>query len=149
MRIVKDISYSESLNESLRLDIYLPDEKDFSVFIYFHGGGLEGGDKADGEVFAEYLVKREIAVVSANYRLYPAANYPQFIEDAAEAAWEEMKTLVKDNEYLEETAESIYIANADEIVRKYRAVGTQSPVAGYHVSTAFVYPQIKCINSGN
>ena len=32
--------------------------------------------------------------------------------------WEEMKMLVKDNEYLEETAESIYIANADEIVRQ-------------------------------
>lgn len=32
--------------------------------------------------------------------------------------WEEMKMLVKDNEYLEETARSIYVANADEIVRQ-------------------------------
>ena len=32
--------------------------------------------------------------------------------------WEEMKKLVKNNEYLEETARSIYVANADEIVRQ-------------------------------
>lgn len=32
--------------------------------------------------------------------------------------WEELKMLVKDNEYLQEAAESLYIANADEIVRQ-------------------------------
>ena len=32
--------------------------------------------------------------------------------------WEELKILVKDNEYLQEAAQSIYVANADEIVRQ-------------------------------
>ena len=32
--------------------------------------------------------------------------------------WEEIKMLAQNNEYLEETAESLYIANADEIVRQ-------------------------------
>ena len=32
--------------------------------------------------------------------------------------WEEIKMLAKNNEYLEETAESLYVANADEIVRQ-------------------------------
>ena len=32
--------------------------------------------------------------------------------------WEEIKMLAKDNEYLQEAAESIYMANADEIVRQ-------------------------------
>lgn len=32
--------------------------------------------------------------------------------------WEELKELVKDNEYLQEAADSIYKANADEIVRQ-------------------------------
>lgn len=32
--------------------------------------------------------------------------------------WEELKMLVKDNEYLQEAADSIYKANADEIVRQ-------------------------------
>jgi len=32
--------------------------------------------------------------------------------------WEELKMLAKDNEYLQEAAESLYVANADEIVRQ-------------------------------
>ena len=32
--------------------------------------------------------------------------------------WEELKELIKDNEYLQEAADSIYKANADEIVRQ-------------------------------
>ena len=32
--------------------------------------------------------------------------------------WEEIKMLAKDNEYLQEAAESLYVANADEIVRQ-------------------------------
>lgn len=33
-------------------------------------------------------------------------------------AWEEIKMLAKDNEYLQEAANSLYVANADEIVRQ-------------------------------
>ena len=33
-------------------------------------------------------------------------------------AWEEIKMLAKDDEYLEEAANSLYVANADEIVRQ-------------------------------
>ena len=32
--------------------------------------------------------------------------------------WEELKMLAKDNEYLQEAAESLYLANADEMVRQ-------------------------------
>ena len=32
--------------------------------------------------------------------------------------WEEIKMLTKENEYLQEAAESLYVANADEIVRQ-------------------------------
>ena len=32
--------------------------------------------------------------------------------------WEEMRMLVKENEYLEEAAQSLYVANADEIIRQ-------------------------------
>ena len=32
--------------------------------------------------------------------------------------WEEIKMLAKENEYLQEAAESLYVANADEIVRQ-------------------------------
>lgn len=32
--------------------------------------------------------------------------------------WEELKEMMKDNEYLQEAAQSLYVANADEIVRQ-------------------------------
>lgn len=32
--------------------------------------------------------------------------------------WEELRMMAKDNEYLQEAAESLYVANADEIVRQ-------------------------------
>lgn len=80
MKIYKDIQYKEE-NECL-LDIYLPDEEAFPVFVYFHGGGLERGSK-DKASFYEGLAEKGIAAISANYRMYPSAVYPQFIEDAA------------------------------------------------------------------
>lgn len=58
--------------------------------MYFHGGGLEHGDKAHEKyrVFFENMTENGIAVVSANYRMYPQAKYPDFLVDAAEAvAW--------------------------------------------------------------
>lgn len=79
-----DICYSGDQT----LDLYLPEQDDFAVFVYFHGGGLEGGDKGVAVKIAEYLQEHGVAVVSANYRLYPEASYPEFIHDAAAAvAW--------------------------------------------------------------
>lgn len=34
-------------------------------------------------------------------------------------SWEELRMLVKDNEYLQEAAESLYVLNADEIARQH------------------------------
>ena len=85
MRSFIDLNYGKTNNPAQRLDIYLPDCTDtVPVMIYFHGGGLERGDKKVLHI-AESLVKRNVAFVSANYRLYPNAKYPEFIEDAAEA----------------------------------------------------------------
>ena len=84
MKIIKDIFYKEGQ----ALDIYLPDTKSFKVFLYFHGGGLERGSKDSAKHFAPYLTERKIAVVSADYIMYPKAKYPDFLTDSAEAvAW--------------------------------------------------------------
>lgn len=86
MKTISDVCYSQKHNQYL--DIHLPEQDAFSVFVYFHGGGLENGDKATANHFASYLTDRGIAVVSANYRMYPDAKYPEFLEDSAEAvAW--------------------------------------------------------------
>ena len=85
MKTIKNISYS-SYPDSVRvLDLYLPDQQNQNVpaFIYFHGGGFEAGDKSDGEVIASYLVPHGIAVISANYRMYPEARCPEFFMDGA------------------------------------------------------------------
>lgn len=85
MRSILDLNYGKSNDPAQVLDIFMPDWGDnFPVLVYFHGGGLEGGDKRLLKI-ANSLVKRGIVFVTANYRMYPTAKYPEFIEDAAEA----------------------------------------------------------------
>lgn len=71
--------------ERCKLDVYCPiDQKGFATVVWFHGGGLTGGEKS----IPESLKKQGIAVVAANYRLSPKVNAPAYIEDAAAAvAW--------------------------------------------------------------
>ena len=82
MRKFNDICYSKHRN---KLDIYLPEKNEFDLLIYFHGGGLGGGDKDEILISCPALLSRDIAIVSANYRLYPEFEYPDFLYDAAEA----------------------------------------------------------------
>ena len=49
--------------------------------MFIHGGGLTGGDKADDKALFERLAAQGVATVSVNYRLIPAARFPEFIED--------------------------------------------------------------------
>lgn len=85
MKILKDINYSSKMLKECTLDAYLPDEVGCPIFIYIHGGGLVEGDKGkDGHRLSSYLVSRGIGVVSLNYRMYPNASYPDFIEDCTE-----------------------------------------------------------------
>lgn len=86
-----DIPYKENVvddysRERCKLDIYVPvSEKGFQTLVWFHGGGLTGGDKKH---FPEELKDKDICIVSVNYRLSPKAQHPAYIEDAAAAvAW--------------------------------------------------------------
>ena len=89
MKIVENIAYG--VHPEQKLDLYLPETATaFSTFVYFHGGGFEmsGRNKSRGEIPATYLTERGIAVVSAEYRRYPEAVYPDFLRDCAAAtAW--------------------------------------------------------------
>jgi len=85
MDILKDILYGTQDSNSQVFDLYLPDgeaDQAFDVLIYFHGGGLKAGDKSRGLYF-EYLANAGVVVISANYRMYPDAKFPDFLEDAA------------------------------------------------------------------
>lgn len=70
--------------QQCRVDVFTPAKKDFATVVWFHGGGLEAGDKK----IPDYLMHNGYAVVSANYRHSPQVKAPVYIEDAAAAvAW--------------------------------------------------------------
>jgi acetyl esterase/lipase len=69
-------------------DLHLPGRRDAPVLVYLHGGGLEGGERGDNPGLFERLMAVGVGVVSASYRRYPQARYPEFVEDAAACvAW--------------------------------------------------------------
>jgi len=74
--------------KTCRLDLYLPDSgKDFPSLVWLHGGGLTGGSKSSeaGKRMARRLAGAGIAVAMVEYRLNPAAKYPDYVQDAAAA----------------------------------------------------------------
>lgn len=87
MKIIKDISYSTVIDDSHRIDLYIPNGDCRALLVYFHGGGFVEGSRDLSPMigFAKDMTDAGIAVASAEYRMYPDAKYPDFIEDAAEA----------------------------------------------------------------
>ena len=89
----KDISYlsdgpdeaTDYAKQRCRLDLYRPlGVKGFPTVVYYHGGGLWGGNKS----IPAALRNKGWAVVAVNYRLHPKVRYPVYIEDAAAGlAW--------------------------------------------------------------
>lgn len=92
-KFIENISYrtleeekeNEYIAERCKMDIYYPaNSKDFTTVVWFHGGGITGGNKH----IPEKLKNQGIAVIAVNYRLSPKAKCPAYLEDAAAAvAW--------------------------------------------------------------
>lgn len=93
LRIIKDVPYktgelSDYERERCKVDLYLPAKSDgFATIVWFHGGGLQSGDKggAATEAFARRFAAEGVAIASANYRLHPQARFPAYVDDAAAA----------------------------------------------------------------
>ena len=137
MKILKDIYYTEEKDGARSLDIYLPDGDCKAVFLYIHGGGIERGDKGDQHREGEYLSARGYAFISINYRMYPNAKFPEFIEDSAQAiAWAK-KNIEKlcgcDKLYVGGSSAGGYITMMLCFDKRYlEAVGlTNADIAGY------------------
>lgn len=89
----KDIAYypdsvsakDDYIASRCKLDLYYPKTgKNFSTIVWFHGGGITGGNKE----IPRQLTEKGFAVVGIGYRLSPKVKTPAFIEDAAAAvAW--------------------------------------------------------------
>ena len=75
-RTVKEGEVDGYVKNRCRLDLYYPsDKKGFATIVWFHGGGLRKGNKS----VPKQLKKQGLAVVSANYRLFPKVKCPTYI----------------------------------------------------------------------
>jgi len=91
IKVTRSIAYAERSRH--RLDICQPAKAvNAPVVVFFYGGGWRSGSKGLYRYVAKALARRGYVAVVPDYRIYPEARYPDFIEDAALAVrW------VKDN----------------------------------------------------
>lgn len=88
---IADIPYREPEGldeyaaERCRLDVYRPRQaNNVSTVVWFHGGGLTGGQKS----IPKWLREQGVIVVAVNYRLSPKVKVEVCLDDAAAAvAW--------------------------------------------------------------
>lgn len=88
-KIESDINYSSKRDDysvnRCRLDVYHPtDTSGLPVIVWFHGGGLTGGER----FIPNELKESGYVIVAPNYRLMPNVEITDCIDDAASAvAW--------------------------------------------------------------
>lgn len=78
--------HAQYAHERCRLDVYRPETAPAAapVVVWFHGGGLSGGNRFVPQQFQN----QKFIVVPVNYRLFPKASCQHAIRDAAAAvAW--------------------------------------------------------------
>lgn len=71
-----------------RLDLYLPEHDDPAApaLLFLHGGAWVSGSRADYGFVGVALARLGAVVAIADYRLWPGAAHPAFVEDSALAA---------------------------------------------------------------
>jgi|SRR6185312_8549786 len=81
----RDIPYGDDARQ--RFDVYVPLEltAPAPVVLFFYGGAFRAGRKDEYRVVGEALASRNIVTVIADYRIYPPAQFPDFLEDGAKA----------------------------------------------------------------
>lgn len=71
------------------LDVYVPKTPappgGRTVVVFFYGGSWSGGERGTYKFVGEALASRGYVAVIPDYRVYPEAVYPVFVEDAAGA----------------------------------------------------------------
>jgi acetyl esterase/lipase len=83
-----DLEYGRLARQ--RLDIYTPKGEcsNLPVVLFFYGGSWQSGRRQNYGFMAQALTSRGCVVVIPDYRLYPEAKFPEFVEDGAAAfAW--------------------------------------------------------------
>lgn len=84
---VENISYvdeaaTDYAKEQCKLDIHYPSSGESKpILLWFHGGGLTGGQKE----IPDYLKEKDLVVVGVGYRFAPHVSVEEIIRDAAKA----------------------------------------------------------------
>jgi acetyl esterase/lipase len=84
-QLLRDIEYARTDEHRLRLDLYLPQQRQgpLPLVIWVHGGGWRRGSKDACRMV--FLVREGFAVASIDYRLAPQAKFPDQLDDCKAA----------------------------------------------------------------
>jgi acetyl esterase/lipase len=85
-RVRRDIPYGDGPRH--RMDFYVPVSSGSAalpVLVFFYGGGFRAGRKSEYRFVGQALATRGMIVAVPDYRIYPAARFPDFLSDAAAA----------------------------------------------------------------
>src|ERR1700704_438283 len=84
-RVQRDFAYGEAPRQ--RYDLYLPKALTgpAPIVLFFYGGAFRAGRKSEYRVVGEALTSKGIIVAVADYRIYPEARFPDFLDDGAKA----------------------------------------------------------------
>ncbi len=86
--VVRDLAYGPGARG--RLDVYRPAHSTgpAPVVVFFYGGGWDSGRKDFYAFVGRALARRGLVAVIPDYRIYPEARWPDFVQDSAGAvAW--------------------------------------------------------------
>lgn len=76
-----DIPYSQDLQETRLLDLFLPEDSNGCAILWVHGGGWQGGSRQSWHGPAEHFAGLGYVCASCSYRLVPDNQWPAPIED--------------------------------------------------------------------
>lgn len=86
--IETDVAYGEHRRQ--RADVYRPGgmAQAAPVVVFFYGGSWQSGERGRYRFIGEALASAGLMVVVPDYRVWPEARFPEFVEDGARAvAW--------------------------------------------------------------
>ena len=79
----RDVAYGPLPRQ--KLDVYQPTSstRPADIVVFFYGGSWQNGEKSDYIFAAQALTSKGFIAVLPDYRLYPAARFPAFVQDGA------------------------------------------------------------------
>lgn len=93
--VEKGIAYG--VDPRQRMDIYFPDrgKKQAPVIVFVYGGSWRSGSRRDYAFVGTALARQGFIVAIPDYRIYPKAVFPTFVEDVAKAVATVSRTVAK------------------------------------------------------